>query len=167
VREVVSKEVGAALARGSVRSVSNTPAPDLAVVNLQQTVQAHVQAGRLNEAFQTALSASDLNLVVYTCELINTTQVFNQSVCPFSQSVLLSLIQQLSVDLQEKTALKHSFLSEAVVHLDPNNPTTKMHRPGIMKGLQDSLSAYIKANPNSKMTRDMQLLQMAASFNRQ
>ena len=30
-------------------------------------------------------------------------QVFNSATCPLSQSVLLSLIQQLSVDLGDKT----------------------------------------------------------------
>ena len=54
----------------------------------------------MNDAFQTALSGNDLGLVMFTCELVNTTQIFSQATCPLDQSVLLSLIQQLSVDLQ-------------------------------------------------------------------
>ena len=64
------------------------------------------------------LSSNDLALVVFTCELLNTTQVFNSATCPLSQSVLLSLIQQLSVDLGEKTEVKHAYLHEALVNLD-------------------------------------------------
>jgi len=161
IKEVVNKEVTAALGRGDGRSVSNTPAPDHTLVNLQAKVQANLQAGKCNEAFQTALSANDLSLVVYTCEMLNTTQVFNQANCPFSQSVLLSLIQQLSVDLQDKTELKHRYLSEAVVNLDVNNPTTKQHMAGVMAGMRAALQFYIQANPNSKMTRNMRMLLLA------
>ena len=40
---------------------------------------------------------------------------------PRSQSVLLSLIQQLSVDQGEKTEVKHAYLHEALVNLEPKN----------------------------------------------
>ena len=71
-------------------------------------------------------------------------QVFNQDNCPFTQSVLLSLIQQLSVDLQEKTELKHRYLEEAVINLDSTDATTRIHMPNIIGGLQQSLDAYIQ-----------------------
>ena len=35
-----------------------------------------VSGGRLNDAFQAALSANDLSLVIFTCQLVNTTQIF-------------------------------------------------------------------------------------------
>merc|ERR1712032_1401270 len=116
---------------GSPRQHS-TPKPDFKMATMRQNIQGHIQAGRIEAAFQAALSASDLQMVVFTCELLNTTQVFNSATCPLSQSVLLSLIQQLSVDLGDKTEVKHA-----------------------------SLKQYIMANPNSKMTRNMKLLVMA------
>ena len=64
----------------------------------------HISHGKWNEAFQTALMANNLQLVVATCESVNPMQLFNQNPCPLSQSVLLSLIQQLGklkgVDLE-------------------------------------------------------------------
>ena len=81
---------------------------------------------------------------------------------PRSQSVLLSLIQQLSVDQGEKTEVKHAYLHEALVNLDPENPTTKMHIRTVLGQLEQSLKKYILANPNSKMTRNMKILSMAA-----
>jgi enhancer of mRNA-decapping protein 4 len=54
-----------------------------------------------------ALSASDLNLVMFVCETVNPNQVFDQEPCPLHQPVLLSLIQQLSADLVNHTKLKH------------------------------------------------------------
>ena len=53
------------------------------------------------------LSASNLDLVVFVCETVNPSQVFNQSPCPLQQPVLLSLIQQLSADIGNNTELKH------------------------------------------------------------
>ena len=104
-----------------------------------------------------------INQVMFTCENVNTTQVFNQSTCPLSQSVLLSLIQQLSVDLSDKTQVKHSYLNEAFVNLDAENPTTKVHMKPVLRQLETSLQKYILENPNSKMTRNFKLLSMAVN----
>jgi len=94
-------------------------------------------------------------------------QVFNSATCPLSQSVLLSLIQQLSVELGDKTEVKHSFLHEALVNLDPKDPTTKAHGKVVLTALDAALRQYIMANPNSKMTRNMKLLVMACSTHMQ
>ena len=102
VKDIVRREVVNAL---DVRNVSMTPQPDVKNITVHQNIQSLVQAGRLNDAFETALSSNDLD----------TTQVFNSATCP--QSVLLSLIEQLSVDLGEKTEVKHAYLHEALVNL--------------------------------------------------
>ena len=64
------------------RNVSITPQPDVKNITVQQNIQSLIQAGRLNDAFQTALSSNDLALVVFTCELLNTTQVVNSCQLP-------------------------------------------------------------------------------------
>ena len=107
VREIVREEVAGLAALQQPRQQDQQPG-----LSTQQQLQQLVQQGRLNEAFQTALSSSDLAIVVYTCELVNTTQVFNSATCPLSQNVLLSLIQQLSVDLNDRTqvsAVLHNY----------------------------------------------------------
>ncbi len=60
--------------------------------------------------FLQALSAADLNLVLYVCETIDSQQVFGQQPCPLHQAVLLSLIQQLSTNLSTRTELKIRFV---------------------------------------------------------
>merc|ERR1711997_931138 len=162
VRQIVRGEVVGALRDSSPRQ-NSTPKPDFKMASMRQTIQAHIQAGRIEAAFQAALSASDLAMVMFTCELVNTTQVFNSATCPLSQSVLLSLIQQLSVDLSDKTQIKHPYLHEALVNLDPDNPMTKMHMKTVLRQLETSLQRYIQDNPNSKMTRNLKILSMAAS----
>ena len=141
----------------------NCETPDSRAINLQNKIKTHIKAGQFNDAFQTALSSADLQLVIFTCENVNTTQVFNQSSCPLSQSVLLSLIQQLSVDLSEKTQVKHNYLQEALANLGPLDPTTKIHMRAVLRQLVTSLQKYIQENPNSKMTRNLKILSMAAS----
>ncbi|NXN27424.1 EDC4 protein, partial [Nycticryphes semicollaris] len=92
----------------AMRSAAGTPIPS---AHLDfQSQQTHIlqllQQGHLNQAFQQALTAADLNLVLYVCETVDTQQVFGQHPCPLSQPVLLSLIQQLSSDLGTRTELK-------------------------------------------------------------
>ncbi|NXW04817.1 EDC4 protein, partial [Fregetta grallaria] len=92
----------------AMRSAAGTPIP---AAHLDfQSQQTHIlqmlQQGHLNQAFQQALTAADLNLVLYVCETVDAQQVFGQHPCPLSQPVLLSLIQQLSSDLGTRTELK-------------------------------------------------------------
>ncbi|NXG67054.1 EDC4 protein, partial [Hemiprocne comata] len=92
----------------AMRSAAGTPIPS---AHLDfQSQQTHIlqllQQGHLNQAFQQALTAADLNLVLYVCETVDAQQVFGQHPCPLSQPVLLSLIQQLSSDLGTRTDLK-------------------------------------------------------------
>ena len=162
IRKIVHKEVNEALSASRNGSVK-TPQPDVKTVSTMQTIKSLIQAGKFNDAFLAALSSSDLQMVMFTCENVNTTQVFNQSTCPLSQQVLLSLIQQLSVDISDKTEVKYSYIQEALANLDPENPTTKMHLKLVLKQLEASLHKYIQENPNSKMTRNLKILSMAAT----
>ena len=45
--------------------------------------------------------------------------MFNSAQCPLSQEVLLSLIQQLSVDLGDKTEVSHNFPSALLLRAQP------------------------------------------------
>ncbi|CAG5958441.1 unnamed protein product [Menidia menidia] len=110
----------------AMRSAAGTPVPTahLDYQTQQASILQLLQQGQLNQAFQQvthegrhaqtitvwggtgALSATDLNLVLYVCETINSQQVFGQHPCPLSQPVLLSLIQQLSSNLATRSELK-------------------------------------------------------------
>ncbi|NXS54267.1 EDC4 protein, partial [Brachypteracias leptosomus] len=92
----------------AMRSAAGTPIPSahLDFQSQQTHIVQMLQQGHLNQAFQQALTAADLNLVLYVCETVDTQQVFGQHPCPLSQPVLLSLIQQLSSDLGTRTELK-------------------------------------------------------------
>jgi enhancer of mRNA-decapping protein 4 len=107
-REAVSEAVSRSLREHSSNLHSRPETPQSRIDPQAQltTVLNLVHQGKLNEAFQQALSASDLLLVVKLCEQVNPQKLFSQSNCPLHQPVLLSLIQQLSADLNSKTDLK-------------------------------------------------------------
>lgn len=101
IRDAVSMEVRKSLV--TPPNVAALASPAASVVSpstptfaeLQRSVQSEIVRGDINGAFQTALSANSLRLVVATCEMVNPMQVFSQDRCPLSQPVLLALIQQL------------------------------------------------------------------------
>ncbi|XP_025833664.1 enhancer of mRNA-decapping protein 4 isoform X2 [Agrilus planipennis] len=90
----------------AVRSRAVTPSPHVIDTQLVQIQQA-LAKGQIDVAFQQALSASDLSLVVYVCEKVNPQEVFGLDKCILPQHVTLSLIQQLSADLTRNTELKY------------------------------------------------------------
>jgi enhancer of mRNA-decapping protein 4 len=109
-------------------------------IAVQQNIQSLIQAGRLIDAFQTALSFNDLTLVVFTCELLTPprsstllhTPSPNPCSCPSTSSCPW-------MDLGEKTEVKDAYLHEALVNLDPENPITKVHITAVLSQLEQSL----------------------------
>ncbi|XP_048508923.1 enhancer of mRNA-decapping protein 4 isoform X4 [Athalia rosae] len=151
------------------RSRATTPGPSTPVgADAQARVLNLLQRGQLNAAFQQALSASDLNLVVLVCERTEPSRVFatppapGGARCLLQQPVLLSLIQQLSADLGHRTELKYRWLEEAVMNLNPEDPVTHGHMGTVLLTLQNQLAAFVAANPLHRSARQMKMLAMAA-----
>uniref|UniRef100_A0A8D0F2G0 Enhancer of mRNA-decapping protein 4 n=1 Tax=Strix occidentalis caurina TaxID=311401 RepID=A0A8D0F2G0_STROC len=139
----------------AMRSAAGTPIPS---AHLDfQSQQTHIlqllQQGHLNQAFQQALTAADLNLVLYVCETVDTQQVFGQHPCPLSQPVLLSLIQQLSSDLGTRTELKLNYLEEAVMHLDHSDPITRDHMGSVMNQVRQKLFQFLQVEPHNTLSK--------------
>ncbi|XP_025025140.1 enhancer of mRNA-decapping protein 4 isoform X2 [Python bivittatus] len=139
----------------AMRSAAGTPIP---ATHLDfQSQQAHMlqllQQGHLNQAFQQALTAADLNLVLYVCETVDPQQVFGQHPCPLSQPVLLSLIQQLSSDLGARTELKLNYLEEAVMHLDHSDPITRDHMGSVMNQVRQKLFQFLQVEPHNNVSK--------------
>jgi len=69
-----------------------------------------LKKGMLNAAFQQALCAADLNLLENLCDMVSPAQAFDPANISgkgkLQQPVILSLIQQLSQDLNSNTELK-------------------------------------------------------------
>lgn len=146
----------------AMRSAAGTPVP---TAHLDyQTQQANIlqllQQGQLNQAFQQALSATDLNLVLYVCETIDSQQVFGQHPCPLSQPVLLSLIQQLSSNLSTRSELKISYLEDAVMNLDHGDPLTRDHMSSVLAQVRPKLFTFLQQDPHSPLSKRARRLMM-------
>ncbi|XP_068621087.1 enhancer of mRNA-decapping protein 4 [Battus philenor] len=123
-------------------------------------IQSLMSSGDVNGAFQLALSASDLALVVAACRAADPARVFGPP-CHLKQHVLLSLVQQLAADMQRDTQLKHRFLEEAIMNLDTSNPVTREHLPVVVRELQKQILAFLASNPGHMLTRPFRMLLMA------
>ncbi|KAK5867892.1 hypothetical protein PBY51_012348 [Eleginops maclovinus] len=146
----------------AMRSAAGTPVP---TAHLDyQTQQANIlqllQQGQLNQAFQQALSATDLNLVLYVCETIDSQQVFGQHPCPLSQPVLLSLIQQLSSNLTTRSELKISYLEDALMNLDHGDPLTRDHMSSVLAQVRPKLFTFLQQDPHSPLSKRARRLMM-------
>lgn len=87
----------------AVRSQAQTPAPS--TVDIHEQIQTLLTSGQINQAYHKALLSNDLSLVEFTLEKSDYKSVFNP--CPLEQTVLLSLIQQISADMTNHNELKH------------------------------------------------------------
>lgn len=127
----------------------------------QLQITQHLKKGAINNAFQVALCAADLNLLENLCELVSPSQAFDAK-SKLQQPVILSLIQQLSQDLNSNTELKLKYLEEAIVNLDLTVPLTIEHTPIVMNQLIVKLQQHIQMHPNDKSTKQCKMLLLAS-----
>ena len=85
------------------RSQAETPAPT--IYDQQEGIRQLLAHNEINKAFHQALISSDLSMLEFTIDKADISKVFNP--CPLEQSVLLSLIQQLTADMSKYTETKN------------------------------------------------------------
>lgn len=141
----------------AVRSQAQTPAPS--VYDVQKQIKALLHQGQINKAFHQALLANDLQLVEYALEHADYNLVFNP--CPLEQTVLLSLIQQISADMANHSDLKQKYLSDAIINLNMRDAITKEHAPKVLKELMANCQNYVAANAQSPLSTGVRMLIMA------
>uniref|UniRef100_A0A3B3R8C7 Enhancer of mRNA-decapping protein 4 n=1 Tax=Paramormyrops kingsleyae TaxID=1676925 RepID=A0A3B3R8C7_9TELE len=140
----------------AMRSAAGSPAPPAPPAQVDyQAQQASVllllQQGFINQAFQQALSAADLDLVLYVCETVDSQLVFGRPPCPLIQPVLLSLIQQLSTNLATRSELKISYLEEALLNLDHSDPVTRDHMSSVLTQVRQKLFQFLQLELHSPL----------------
>lgn len=89
----------------SVLSVVRSQAQTPSVFDIQEQIRQLLNQGQINKAFHQALISNDLALVEFALEKADISTVFNP--CHLEQTVLLSLIQQLSADMNNYNELKN------------------------------------------------------------
>lgn len=87
------------------RSQTETPAPPT-IFDHQENIRQFLAQDQINKAFHQALISNDLALVEFTLEKANFSEVF-KTPCPLEQTVLLSLIQQITADMSRYSEIKN------------------------------------------------------------
>lgn len=141
----------------AVRSTAQTPAPS--AFDLQEQIRQMLALNNINKAFHQALLANDLQLVEYVLERADYSQVFNP--CPLEQTVLLSLIQQISADMSNHNDLKQKYLSDAIMHLNLRDPITREHSPKVLIELSKNCQAFVSQSPHNPLCLGVRMLIMA------
>lgn len=114
VRDLVKNEIQKGFERQAVsleesvlsvvqRSHCETPAPTL-IFDHKEQIKHLFARNEINAAFHQTLVSSDLTLLEYTIEYADFNKIFDP--CPLEQSVLLSLIQQLTADMTKFSDIK-------------------------------------------------------------
>ncbi|KAE9599140.1 hypothetical protein Lalb_Chr15g0088381 [Lupinus albus] len=86
-----------------------------------------ISEGKFEEAFIAALHRSDVSIVSWLCSQVDLTGILTMVPLPLSQGVLLSLLQQLSCDINTETPKKLSWMTDVAASLNPVDPSISSH----------------------------------------
>ncbi|XP_029348674.1 enhancer of mRNA-decapping protein 4 isoform X1 [Acyrthosiphon pisum] len=111
-------------------------------------------------AFEKALSASKLELVLFVCEKIQPELLFTPPNA-LKTPIVLSLIQQLSHDLTNNTELKHKYLEAAIGSLDYTNDHHKENTNLVLIKMDSSVEKFVQQYPLNPYSRRLKMLQLA------
>eukprot|EP01114_Cavostelium_apophysatum_P014764 TRINITY_DN3907_c0_g2_i1.p1 TRINITY_DN3907_c0_g2~~TRINITY_DN3907_c0_g2_i1.p1 ORF type:complete len:1160 (-),score=315.41 TRINITY_DN3907_c0_g2_i1:451-3906(-) len=123
--------------------------------NKTKELQLLVNQEKFEEAFTSALSARNMQVLVWLCGQLDTQTIFSND--RLSQQVLLSLIQQLGFDLSKDTLLKLTWLREAVLGLNTKDTATLEHANAVLRNLRQKLEEQL-GKPGVSATAQYKLL---------
>ncbi|KAL2636093.1 hypothetical protein R1flu_007572 [Riccia fluitans] len=145
----LAENAGANAARASLTAVKQTngglPDKVLSLQHLEESLDPTIELTRLvnerklEEAFNKALSLSDVAIVSWLCNQVDLKALFSIVPLPLSQGVLLSLVQQLGCDLGKDTAHKLEWIREGALALNPKDPVLAPHMRPFLEQLYQNL----------------------------
>ena len=103
-------------------------------------------------AFVKALSCNDLSVVIYLCSRLSPKDLFtahDDGSLTLSPPVVISLVQQLSVDTSSDVDLKLAWLREALFSLPTNDPDIAHHVPSVLSQLVRNLEEFCVKNASN------------------
>ncbi|XP_030831075.1 enhancer of mRNA-decapping protein 4 isoform X2 [Strongylocentrotus purpuratus] len=173
VQIIVQEEIGTALkdqqtslqqdVMAAIRSQAATPVPQAQdIQHIQAKIRQLIEQKHINAAFQHALNAADLRVVVFTCHEVTPDTIFSDDGCLLEQPVLLSLLQQLSQDLGSQTKIKCIYIDEALLAVDTTFPVTREHLSGVITELRRQVTMVLQTQPNHPQTKQLKRVLMQA-----
>lgn len=149
--ELLLTEVPMALA-GGASGAPPTTATSLEELESQMDPTAELERlvddGQIEEAFTKALGLSSVEMVTWVCSKLDDRREAVFSSATLSQGVLLSLMQQLSSDLEEESHLKLAWIRDSCLMVDPSDSMLSQHMRPILEAVFNSLT-QAASNPQT------------------
>ncbi|KAK7246047.1 hypothetical protein RIF29_40904 [Crotalaria pallida] len=86
-----------------------------------------ISEGKFEEAFTGALHRSNVSIVSWLCSQVDLAGILTMAPLPLSQGVLLSLLQQLSCDINTETPKKLAWMTDVAAAINPVDPRIAAH----------------------------------------
>lgn len=147
----------------SASSISTAAGTSSANAESKRQIDRALESRDYDGAFIVALGHHDLSMMLRLITKLKPKTVFvSPNNCLLSQPVVLSLIHQLTVDLKKEVNLKLSWLQEALLALQTNDPLIVDHYPrvlAIVKTRLDELNeTLMETDPSSASTRTLYIV---------
>ncbi|KAL2996956.1 hypothetical protein AAZX31_09G016800 [Glycine max] len=101
-----------------------------------------ISEGKFEEAFTGALHRSDVSIVSWLCSQVDLARILAMVPLPLSQGVLLSLLQQLSCDINTETPKKLTWMTDVAAAINPADPRIAAHVRQILDQVSRTLGHH-------------------------
>ncbi|GAU37077.1 hypothetical protein TSUD_378190 [Trifolium subterraneum] len=108
-----------------------------------------ISEGKFEEAFTGALHRSDVAIVSWLCSQVDLTGILTMVPLPLSQGVLLSLLQQLSCDINTETPKKLQWMTDVAAAINPADTRIAAHVRPILDQVYRTLGHHRNLPTNS------------------
>ncbi|KAJ0392407.1 hypothetical protein P43SY_000092 [Pythium insidiosum] len=125
---------------------------DQKLADNKKHVLALIAAQEFEEAFQYALGAQDLRLVLLACESCDPRVVLATRPPRLTQMVILCLVQQLGSDVMSDMDVKITWLSSSLLVLNPRDRSIEGFVASVLRELQTQLNAVPEERQDSQFT---------------
>lgn len=97
---------------------------------------------KFEEAFTGALHRSDVSIVSWLCSQVDLSGILSMMPLPLSQGVLLSLLQQLSCDINKDAPRKLAWMTDVASVINPADPRIAAHVRRILDQVYQTLNHH-------------------------
>ncbi|XP_028791735.1 LOW QUALITY PROTEIN: enhancer of mRNA-decapping protein 4-like [Neltuma alba] len=97
---------------------------------------------KFEEAFTGALLRSDVSIVSWLCSQVDLAGILSMGPLPLSQGVILSLLQQLSCDLNAESPRKLAWMTDVAAAINPADPSIAVHVRPILEQVYQILGHH-------------------------
>ncbi|KAJ3054615.1 enhancer of mRNA decapping 4 [Rhizophlyctis rosea] len=160
IPQTVEKEIRRALSVQDMQSSVRRQSQDGKAVDNTAEILGLTRNGKYEEAFTKSLSLADSAIVMQLCRQIDPKSVFLSNRSLLSQPVILSLMHQISADLNTETSLKLQWLEDLMMNVNKRDPVIAQHTSRILPIVSKRLAELVQKDPTGTDGRTAKMLVM-------